>query len=191
MTQTRSGKKPRCSNVESEPSSKHPRKLVQPSKSPDIAISSTAFGTPSQNLDKYHHVVSPSHVKAGSPKKVSKSILREQICDLELLNRIGMVSMFQTMGCESLLSPPRDVYPKLVSEFYKNLVVIEDVNVSLMVKSRPLVFHSNGFAQMIGVSDSGPCPQIISCLLLFPVYIMKNGRKPFLVKILCTCLLSL
>lgn len=146
MTQTRSSKKYKRSNVESETSSKSPRKLFQSSESPDIKVSSNVSGSPSQDFYKSNPVTSPLHAKAGPSKKVSKSILKEKICDLELQNRIYVVSMFQTLGCESLFSPPRDVYPNLVSEFYKNLVVTEDDLVTSMVKGRHIVFRSYGFA---------------------------------------------
>ena len=100
----------------------------------------------------------PVHVTRGSSKVLNKQLMKERFIDVDLLNRIGVIDLFKNLGCESLLFPPRLVYPLLVREFYSNFQLLGGDVVYSMVKDIPIVFKADCLARVIEVSDSVPCP---------------------------------
>ncbi|KAL8087683.1 hypothetical protein AgCh_037723 [Apium graveolens] len=93
-----------------------------------------------------------------STKVMSKLILKERLCDLDLLKKIGIVGLFDSVGCSSLLSPPEIIYPELVKEFYAKLRILDGNIVFSEVQGNPVCFKADLLARLTGVSDKGVCP---------------------------------
>ena len=94
---------------------------------------------------------SPVHVTPGSSKVLAKPLLKERLVDTDLLAQIGVLQMFQTLGCASLLSPSPLIYPSLVREFYKNFRLMDGDVVYSMVKDTPIVFKADCLARVISM----------------------------------------
>ncbi|KAL8107167.1 hypothetical protein AgCh_023829 [Apium graveolens] len=101
---------------------------------------------------------SERHAKESTTKTWHKSILKERLCDTDLLSMIGVSSLFEAVGCAGLLSPSDVIYPDLVKEFYANFLILADNIVFSSVKGSPVCFKEDLLARLTGVSDQGPCP---------------------------------
>ena len=98
------------------------------------------------------------HAKETTSTKVmSKLILKERLCDLDLLKKIGIADLFDSVGCSSLLSPPEIIYPELVKEFYAKLRILDGNIVFSEVQGNPVCFKADLLARLTGVSDKGVC----------------------------------
>lgn len=69
---------------------------------------------------------SPVRMQLGSSKAFSKPILKECLCDIELLRHLSVVDLFEAQGCASLLSPTEVICPAMVHEFYANFRLKKD-----------------------------------------------------------------
>ncbi|KAL8116545.1 hypothetical protein AgCh_022897 [Apium graveolens] len=125
------------------------------------------FGSKRQRVGNFEPEVSSGttdssferHAKETTSMKVmSKLVLKEHLCDLDLLKKIGIVNLFNSVGCSSLLSPPKIIYPMLVKEFYAKLRILDGNIVFSEVQGNPVYFKADLLARLTGVSDKGVCP---------------------------------
>lgn len=118
----------------------------------DAKHSSSELSFPEPSLKS--EFISP---KGGSKSK-DKPILKEKMVDLELFNRIGLIEIFDSLQCSSLLSPSIEIYPSLVKEFYSNLSMVQNDMIYSQVKNIPIVLTSAWLGSILGVRSSGLCP---------------------------------
>ncbi|KAL8103060.1 hypothetical protein AgCh_027552 [Apium graveolens] len=127
-----------------------------------------------------------------STKVMSKLILKERLCDLDLLKKIGIVDLFDSVGCSSLLSPPEIIYPELVKEFYAKLRILDGNIVFSEVQGNPVCFKADLLARLTGVSAREFVRrQLIKRFKTFLVSSTRNSSRSFLVTILFRCQSSL
>ncbi|XP_074327127.1 uncharacterized protein LOC141665043 isoform X1 [Apium graveolens] len=134
-------------------STPHTRSKSKPAKTPNPSSSSLKCQRTNPDTST---PMSPE--KSSQPKIMSKPILKERICDLALLQRVGVVDLFSALGCEPLLSPPDVIYPSLVREFYSNFSMMKEDMVYSEVQGVPIVFNANLLSRVCGISCSGVCP---------------------------------
>ena len=137
-------------------STPHTRSKSKPAKTPNPSSSSLKR---QKTISETSTQMSPEKSSQPSSSKIlSKPILKERICDLVLLQQVGVIDLFSALGCESLLSPPDIIYPSLVREFYSNFSMMKEDMVYSEVQGVPIVFNANLLSRVCGISCSGVCP---------------------------------
>ncbi|KAL8157440.1 hypothetical protein AgCh_002223 [Apium graveolens] len=92
----------------------------------------------------------------------TKPLAEDRFCkmlrELDLLRKVSIVDLFDSVGCSSLLSPPEIIYPELVKQFYAKLHFLDGNIVFSEVQGNPVCFKADLLARLTGVSDKGVCP---------------------------------